>query len=234
MNNAALMREIEDGYRQASGLANRSMYKIFYTSIHPAPVLALGINPAGNPENILPDGQRDRIIPGKRHAASESFYENNENDLIDCHWRENNIVTLLQDVLSRDREGLRGRVVKTNLAFRRAGRGQIKKLHRMSMAAAMGEAKPFLARIISRVQPKVVILGGVKLEDFTCRFGRRVRIIASPERDPKVKQVVFCAGVVELPDGAEVPVIQVAHASQFSWTYRRYQIAQRIRSLVSL
>ena len=86
MNDAALIREIEGGYRQASGLANRSMYKIFYTSLHPAPVLALGINPAGDPEKILPDGQSNRLKPGKRHAASESFYENNENDLIDCHW----------------------------------------------------------------------------------------------------------------------------------------------------
>ena len=102
----------------------------FYTSLHPAPVLALGINPAGDPEEILPDGQRNRITPGKRHAASPSFYENNENDLIDCHWRENNIEPLLQDVLSCDREGLRDSVVKTKFAFR------------LSWACSIQEATP--------------------------------------------------------------------------------------------
>ena len=235
MIDGVLMREIESGYRKVSGLRNRSQYKIFYTPIQTAPVLALGINPAGEPAEIMPDGMRDRLNPNTRHAASAKYYENGESDLVDCNWRENRITELLEDILSCNREGLRQRVVKTNLAFRRAPRGAIKKLHGMSMAQAMDEAIPFLTKIIKAARPKLIVLGGVKMDDFTSRYCRHVDVMAEPEREPDVRQIVYYPALVRLQSGgSKVLAVQVAHASQFGWTYRRYDVARRIRELRAL
>jgi hypothetical protein len=46
----ALMRDIDAEYRQASDLDDPRYYKIFYSRIDPAPILLLGINPGGAPD----------------------------------------------------------------------------------------------------------------------------------------------------------------------------------------
>jgi hypothetical protein len=73
----SFMKDLEARYRVASGLVDRSQYKIFYGPVRPADILALGINPGGEPAEMMPDGVRHRVGP-KIGVASAGYYENND------------------------------------------------------------------------------------------------------------------------------------------------------------
>lgn len=221
------MRQLEQAFCQAASLSTRSEYKIFYGQVHAAPILTLGINPGGSPTDISPDGT---LQPGStKAAASANFYENDEHDVLDCEWRENfGLRQLLFPLVGNDPARFRAEIVKTNLAFRRSARKAD-----IDIDAATLEAAPYLQRIIEVVSPRLVVLTGVPIEAFTQRFAKKVSILVAPERDPGVRQVVFAAARVSLllPEEAAV-VVQVAHASQFAWTYSKYKIAERTLSLL--
>lgn len=234
------MRDLEERYRQSTGLVDRSQYKIFYGPVRSAQVLVLGINPGGDPATVLPDGMGFREVPpepGKRprvpkpHAASAGFYENGESDLLDCDWTENSgLKKLLGPVLGGD-NAIRQQVVKTNMAFRRSA-----KVKKSAIEMDKKEAIPFLVEIIAVVCPTLILLTGASLQEFTDRFCSGSTRIATQvkERDDSVGQVVFKAATVLLGKTARKAIaIQVAHASQFSWTYERYGIANEVQSLIS-
>ena len=223
-----LMQDLESRYRTASGLLDRSQYKIFYGPLRPAEILVLGINPGGEPSNMLPDGvhHKDGIGIG---AASASYYENDENDLLDCTWRENNVLKLLVPLVGGDRESVRARVIKTNIAFRRSS-----KVTEIDIKHAKSEAVPFLREMIEVATPKLVLLTGVKIEDFCSRYCEGWTPIGVPLIDDKVKQTVFAAARITLPAKRDVMGVQVAHASQFSWTYDRYGVVDRINAIRAL
>ena len=223
----AFMRDLEQRFQLATQLADRSLYKIFYGQVRPATILTLGINPGGAPSMVNPDGRtnKDRTIA----AASASYYENDEHDILDCDWRENRgLRKVLDPLLAGDAGRIRAEVVKTNLAFRRSA-----KKTDIDIDGAMSEAAPFLTEIIERVRPKLVLLTGVKLRDFTDRFAQSSRVVVRAERDASIKQVVFAAAratLRRLPH--DVILVQDAHASQYGWTYDRYGVAQRIHQFL--
>jgi hypothetical protein len=223
----AFMRDLETRYRSASGLADRSQYRIFYGPLRSADWLVLGINPGGDPADVMPDGVGSRS-GGKPHAASAGYHENNESDVLDCDWPENRgLLKLLLPLANQDREQLRACIFKTNVAFRRSS-----KAHLIDLESAKAEAAPFMAEMIRVVQPSLVLLTGVKLEDFTGRYCGKVQSLGDAIRDPGVKQTVFRpARVVLRATGTEALVVQLAHASQFGWTYDRYEVAEKIRAL---
>ena len=223
-----LMQDLESRYQIASGLADRSEYKIFYGRLQRAEILVLGINPGGDPGNMLPDGvhHKDGVGIG---AASASFYENGENDLLDCSWRENNILKLLIPLVGGARESIRDRVLKTNMAFRRSS-----KVTHIDIEQAKSEARPFLTEIIAVAKPQLILLTGVKLEDFSSRYCVASTQIGDKIVDAKIKQTVFAAARVTLSEKRDVVAVQVAHASQFSWTYDRYGVSERIASIRAL
>ena len=137
------MRVLETKYRAATGLSDRSQYKIFYGPVRRAEILLLGINPGGDPANMMSDGVRHRIGTNIG-ASSAGYYENNENDLLDCSWRENTgLLKLLVPLLDGNMEAIRTQVVKTNMAFRRSP-----KVGR-NIEQYKNEAAPFLLEIIS-------------------------------------------------------------------------------------
>lgn len=220
-----VMEDLENRYRSASGLLDRSQYKIFYGPLRRAEILVLGINPGGEPSNMLPDGVHHKDGAGIG-AASASYYENDENDLLDCTWRENNVLKLLVPLVGGDRESVRARVVKTNMAFRRSS-----KVTKIDIQQAKAEAVPFLREMIEIVKPDLVLLAGVKLEDFCVRYCELWSSIGDPVIDNGVKQTVFAASKMTLPSKRVALGIQVAHASQFSWTYDRYGVVDRIDAL---
>ena len=81
-SNIEFMRQLEEEFRRATGLSSRADYKIFYGQVFPAPILVFGINPGGSPAEINTDGTLSNA--GHRTSASPSYYENNENDILDC------------------------------------------------------------------------------------------------------------------------------------------------------
>jgi len=225
----SFMQKLESDYRATSGLPDRSTYKIFYGQVRPASILALGINPGGSPLTTSADGATQN--DGRKASASASFFEQDESDLLDCNYRENRgLKALLLPLVSNDHGRLRAEVVRTNLAFRRTATA--KELNR---PAAYDEAKPFLLAIIQRVSPKLIVLTGEPIGEFTARYARETALIVEELRDPGVGHVVFAAARVSVSGVPHlVAVVQVAHASQFSWTYTKYDVANRIRDLLEI
>jgi hypothetical protein len=221
------MRDLESRYQKASGFVNRSQYKIFYGQVRPAPILAFGINPGGNPADVNPDGRTNR--DGSLACASASFHDNDENDILDCEWKENSgLRQILTPLVGGESARIRTDVVKSNLVFERSARKSGIEFDR-----AADISKPFVAEIIKAVRPKLVLLTGVKIELFCDRFASTPTTIAPTERDPGVRQIVFAASRVRLlASGTDALVVQVAHASQFGWTYSRYDVASRIELLM--
>lgn len=220
------MRKLEERFQLATKLPNRAHYKIFYGQVRPAPILTLGINPGGAPSNTASDGRthKDGVIA----AASASFFENDEHDVLDCNWRENSgLRAVLTPLVGGDTELIRQNVVKTNMAFHRSA-----KKSDINIDTAMDQTKPFLSEIIGLVRPSMVLLTGVPIREFNDRYASDSTVLAEPERDSSVKQIVFAASKSRLlKTGEDVYVIQLAHASQFGWTYGRYKVAERIAQL---
>jgi hypothetical protein len=232
------MKDLERRYKAQSGLADRSQFKIFYCQLNSAPVLHLGVNPAGNPDELESDGVRRKAGGRGPASASRSYFERGEHDVFDCDWPENvKLRELVADILDTDDTGvLRTKLVKTNMAFRRAPapvRNKIRQFHGMTLEAAMDEAKPFLTKIIEIVQPQLIILGGVKMKDFVTRYCDDCRPLARPELSEGTNQTVYYPATVRLrTGGTELLSAQVAHSSQFGYTYRQYRVAEKIRALM--
>jgi hypothetical protein len=226
-SNVEFMRALEERYRQVSGARNRSEYKIFYGQVFPAPILTLGLNPGGTPEGTSEDGTQQK--DGSLATSSSSYFEQMENDILDCDWRENGgLRKLLLPLLDHDRNRFRNEIVKTNIAFRRSrGIGDI------DLASAAQEAVPFLEQIIAWVNPRLIVLTGPSIDLFLGLYALNSRPLTETIKDPGVKHVVFAANAALLKSvDHETIVVQVAHASQFAWTYSRYDVSARIAELI--
>jgi hypothetical protein len=162
-----------------------------------------------------------------RCAASATYYEGNEHDLLDCQWRENNVVKLLAPLVGGNPETIRNTVVKTNMAFRRSTAAK-----KIDLTKAMNEAAAILTEIMDLVNPRLILLTGVKMADFSSRYCEECLPLSEPLVDSSVRQTVFWPCLVRRKGWkAQVLAVQVAHASQFSWTYEKYAVAQRIAKL---
>jgi hypothetical protein len=215
----------EARFKHETGLVNRSQYKIYYCRVAPAPILILGINPGGDPLDVMPNGV-DRVGKGPPHAASAAYYEGNEHDLLDCNWRQTGqLIALLTHLLDGDdKEEIRSKVVMTNMAFRRA-----RKSSEIDVPKAMDESAAVLAEIIDLVAPSVILLVGAKINEFTSRYCDAYEELN--ERHSDVNQVVFWPWSVRRKgQTSSILAVQVASYAQFGWTYEKYDIAERIRS----
>lgn len=220
------MRDLEERFKRFTKLPGRSHYKIFYGQVRPAPILTLGINPGGEPSNHNADGLKQKN--GRIALASATYFENDEHDVLDCEWPENNgLRKILVPLLNGDARRIRHEVVKTNMAFRRTAKAaQIKREH-------IAESAPFLTEIIQVVRPKLVLLTGPSLSDFIKGFACNAKIVTEPERDPDVKHIVFYPAIVRLHGlDTDAIAVQVAHASQFSWTYGKHSVVDKIHALM--
>ena len=96
----------------------------------------------------------------------------------------------------------------------------------------MDEAAPFLEQIIAAVQPRLVHLSGPNMTEFLSRYAKESSCLVEPVRDDAVNKTVFSAARVRMRCTAlDLLVVQTAHASQFSWTYDKYNVADRIRQV---
>lgn len=221
------MRDLENRFKLATQLEARSHYKIFYGQIRQAPILILGINPGGDPENTSADGVS--VSSGDKASASASYFEGDEHDVLDCDWKENRgIMKLLNPLLRCDHERIRREVVKTNLAFRRS-----KTVKALKVGDAIKESAPFLQEIMGVVRPELVLLTGSGLKHFSNHFASQMMNIERPEKHPRIGHTVFAAAKLTLKSPThEVLAVQVAHASQFSWTYERFCVVERLQTLL--
>ncbi len=157
------------------------------------------------------------------------YFEGDEHDVLDCDWRENvGLRKLLTPLVGGVRERIRHEIVKSNLAFRRSA-----KATQIQRETAFDETAPFLSDIIAKVEPKLVVLTGPAIREFTGRFASEENVLVEPEQEPRVKQTIFAASRVRLrATGSEALVVQVAHASQFGWTYEKWGIPSKITAIM--
>lgn len=221
------MRALEEEYCQVSGVKNRSEYKIFYGQVFLSPILTMGLNPGGTPEGTSADGSRRK--DGSPASSSCSYFEQMENDILDCDWQENTgLRNLLLPLVSHDHRRFRSEVVKTNMAFRRS-----RAVRDIDLATAEREAVPFIETIIARVSPRLIVLTGPSIDRFLMLYALDSRTLTDTIKAPGINHVVFAASAAQLRSADhEAIVVQVAHASQFAWTYERYGISARIAELM--
>lgn len=206
------MRAIDRDYRAASGLQERRHYKIFYSSIHPFPLLVLGQNPGGETD-------------GTDLVASPTFFENWEHDFV--HFRHCPAYSLarpmcdllVQALETQSVDALR-QVPVSNVIFRRSRK--TKSLN-VSLTVAASEAQPFVSRLIKAVNPRCVLLISKTAYDLFARHHCQARSVTEDE-SPKIytpngrnPACIFlrARGFVHALD-RETPLLMVGHPSKFS------------------
>ncbi len=151
------MKQVDHEFQGISGLTDRRLYKLFYSHVHPFPVMVLGLNPGGSPDGHL-------------FEAADPFYGRYEHDYL--MFRSNPAYALagamsgfLAQVLKTRQVDVLRQVPATNVVFRRSpaseGAGPaFARLHGMSMSmrAAFNEGRPVLQDIISTVDPEIIFL----------------------------------------------------------------------------
>jgi len=162
------MKEIERRYCALATLSGRSYYTVFYSPVRPADILVLGCNPGGDPTTVHWDGVNRLKGMTSPAAASLSYFENDEHNMLDCDYPENNTTAIVLNLVGGDEAEFRRNVVKTNLAFRRSpGLDNVPKYHNgMTLTQAYAEARPFIKEIFDLVQPELVILEGSIFDHF--------------------------------------------------------------------
>ena len=139
------MKDIESRFQSASGLVDRRHYKIYYSRIHPFPILVLGYNPGGASD-------------GTDLSASASFFENWEHDY-PCFRNHPRyplaapMCELLSKTLGITSVNELRQIPATNVIFRRSR--DMKRLN--SKRDAIAETARFLAEIIRLVQPTAIL-----------------------------------------------------------------------------
>ncbi len=141
----ARMAELDRAFMQVSGLTNRRSYKIFYSHVHRFPLMVIGFNPGGSPDQ------------GDLYSASDRYFEHWEHDFV--RFRNQSGYTLakpmfelLSEVVGAQDPRLVRHIPVTNVIFHRA----------RSMDGVAGkyakEAAPVLSKLLGIVQPSVVLL----------------------------------------------------------------------------
>ncbi len=203
------MSELDEEYREVSGLNERRFYSIFYSRIEPSPIFLLGINPGGDPDEW-----------DMSFLASKSLYENYEHEYVDCSYPiANAMLKLLKHVLETNDKDVIRRVPKSNIIFRRSS--SLNKLP-ISKEVAYEESRPFVQKMLVRVNPKCVVFESVgALDEFCKRYCRGVkvnidqRIVRTPNGSKEARIYQANTGYVECL-GKELLLIGLGHPSKYA------------------
>jgi hypothetical protein len=163
------MEQLDAEYRAASGIADRRDYKIYYSHIHPFPLLVLGQNPGGETDDT--------------DLAASATYELWEHDYLCFRFdprfgAAGHMCRLLAAGLQTRSVDVLRQVPATNVIFRRSRDTESLKLAPRKAAA---ETAPFLRKILIAVNPEVILLVSKTayeiFREFHCEEG-------SVEEDP--------------------------------------------------
>ncbi len=222
----SFMKDLDERYRNASGLRERRFYSIFYSQIVASKLLVLGYNPGGDPESW-----------DESQLASTTFYEGGEHEYVDCHYKIANAMReFLQTVLGLSSYDAIRSIPKTNLIFRRSvGQNSLTS----DQDEAIRESLPFLEEIISRVNPKVILLEGTttldKFEEYYCTD------VSSKTDGPVIRTPngrnmarIYQADIAEV-SCLEKPVtlIGIGHPSKFSGRKEWREVTSRTRKALT-
>lgn len=202
-----LMQEMELRYQERSGLRDRDRYTIFFSQICQSDLLVLGINPGGDPKD-----------PRTIIRASTRYYESWEHEYVDSHYPIQAVMKpFLKNVLGARDAQLRY-VPKSNLVFRRApNEDRITPIHRISKSEAYREAAPTIREIMQFVQPKLILLEGMKDKQFQQLYssGESIRLIEPLKtfRQGSWARILDAALVNVTCLDRRIPVVALGHPS---------------------
>lgn len=202
----AFMKDFEVRFQAASNLLDHRFYSIFYSRIQPAPLMVIGIMP-GEPKD------------GTHQLASQSFYEDWSHEYVDMNYSIAAIMrpALMKALESADVDVLR-RVPKTNTFFHRAvGTDEFTAAER---AENVRMCAPFLAEIIFRVNPRVIVMEGMAARD---NLVSQLATVVQTEHSETLRGMrrgrmnrFFQKDVAFLPTlGREVTLLTLGHPSHF-------------------
>jgi uracil-DNA glycosylase len=205
------MATLDRDFRDATGIRERRHYKIFYSHVHPFPLLVLGQNPGGASD-------------GTDLCASDGFYENWEHDYVhfraDARYRlAGPACDLLASALGASSPEELRRIPASNVIFRRSRNTAGL---RLSPARAAEESKPFVERLLQAVDPKAILFFSGGAFDLFMKHHALARSWR-PEPAPAIttpngrsEACLFKEGVARVPTlGREVSLIMVGHPSKY-------------------
>jgi hypothetical protein len=226
------MKDLDERYRQASGLSERRFFSIFYSQVIPSRLMLLGFNPGGNPatwdESLL---------------ASRSYYEDGEHEYVDFK-HDSKFYRAMQAFLLRvlhlQSVAAIRKIPKTNLIFRRSSQSDstFKRQQGIPISNAAEEARPFVEEILARVQPEVILLEGTTtLKFFLERYCTEVdpQVDGQAVTTPNGKNLAIIyreekALVSAL--GRKVPLVAIGHPSKYGARREWEQVMSRAESLL--
>lgn len=202
-----LMRQIEQDYKKETGLSDRKDYSIFYGPLVKSSFAIVNQNPGGKP---VSGGYEIVDVMNGRHELVEGRGSGRTTQ---------NLARLLMRLTgSNNRDDLR-KIQMMNRYFRR-GDGADKK-------AGMREAAPYLKRILSYIEPELLVMGGAgsrgrEIDDFARAMDGSFRldedsIIMGPNGTREA--LYFCTGNISIPDLRPMRVIGTYHPSKWHETF---------------
>lgn len=218
------MQEIDAAFRAVSGISERRYYKIYYSHIHPFPLLVLGQNPGGETD-------------GTDLAASETFFENWEHDYL-CFRNDPSyalarpMCELLAAVLKTTSVNVLRQIPATNVIFRRSRNTESLGL---SPTKAAEESAPALRSILESVNPRAVLLianDAYKLfKKFHCD-PESIRENAEPQiftPNGKSNACIFLSAQARvLGLNRVIPLFMVGHPSKYARRDEWRQVAEAL------
>jgi hypothetical protein len=202
--NTQLMNDIDRRYRAVSGLESRDDYSIFYGPLQPSKLLMINANPGGTPDNYsIVD-----VMSGEHEYIEGRF----------SGPTTRNGAEMLQYIAgSTDPESVRG-VQVLNRFFRRSPQRPGVRTE----AAYMAEARPFVAELISYIQPDAILFGGDSAVSlFATHHGGTARG-GNPIKGPNgpSEAVYFREYELRLPYHRPVCAIGIYHPSKMNGYFR--------------
>jgi hypothetical protein len=223
------MQAIDEAFRSASGISERHHYKIYYSHIHPFPLLTLGQNPGGETD-------------GTDLAASDTFFENWEHDYL-CFRNDPRyaiarpICALLSAALQTKSVDTLRQVPATNVIFRRSRNTAALGSH---LAPAAEESAPFLRKLLEAVNPQAILLIANTAYELFKRFHCEPGSIKE-NAAPKVftpngnnRACIFLTGKARvLGLGRALPLFMVGHPSKYAgrteWQQVIHELGEGLR-----
>lgn len=204
-----MMKALEAEFKSDSGLTDRRLYKIQYSSLHRFPLLALGDNPGG-------------VSGGDDLLESSTFYEDGKHDIVEFrkdpryHIAPGMFALFAAILNTRDLDAIR-RIPYLNVTFRRS---QNKAALDLSPAGAARESAPVLSKIIKLVDPSYILITRGGFDHFKkLHMATHVRLDDEPITTPNGANMATIFETYEgtlAATGRTVPIAVVGHPSKYA------------------
>lgn len=145
------MADLDERFRNATGLFDRRYYSMFYSRLQPARIMVIGIKPGGRTD-------------GSHQLASQGFYEDWSHEYVDQDYRIAAVMrpALMKALGASSADDLRG-VPKTNTFFQRAvGTDDFSAA---DLTRNVQQCAPYLTEMLAFVRPDAIVLEGSGARD---------------------------------------------------------------------